>query len=878
MAQTRVDSVQKLTGFPPLVKNVPANWPTKPAPDKISLLFNYNSNNLYHKFSPFTNYHDSMLSGILSNKQPFVYTYIDEAQNSTFEQLPAAVKGLATAVNITPDTLKDVVRVSKFLVSSWGVQFLAKQLLIQRTAPFDETRLYNPLSPVLATVQPLTLGLGMPPIRHIEGGILTGLLNSVTSTVGIDITGGKFQTPTSAAPFDKNSGVAPLPRDNSGQGKGLPRGATASGGYTQLNNKWGVSQSSGILGGLIKSITTAAVQIFGTTPKQPKGTQVRADEGTYNLMALSSRLSPDSSAPRQMWYPSSKITIANPKGSTSLLNTLNNITSFVTNVISNPTSLAGNALSGLLSSGPGGTGIFSRVKFIAVPGGFTTLLSNSGLVGKTIRGKQTGYTLSDGFKYSNTVGVTGDFLFDKSDIMVQYSYYIQDNLFYPSKLSDPKQPAETKINTNLRNVINRINNAKTYQALTNTYSRLMSSGEINDPSRLGYNRMSDIPDDTNTPVTEEYNSSLNQTRTIDSSIKSTKNLKMASSFKSDGLNRLGVLGADRKVPKDIQNEFGIQWEKWNPYQDDLIAFHFYDVVNEKYIPFRATVKGISEGNTAYWDELRFIGRADQIYSYNGFSRTLSFTFNVVVGSVTELLPTWQKINYMASTVKPSNYTKGNAAGVDLPYNRFMVPPMFMITIGDLYKFQPAVITSLNVNIPDDAAWETLNQDNSPDSWEYLSGIITSPTLGNSFAQVPREAEIAVTCNLLEKERAIVGGSHFGHAPLKDNHVWGNFNIPTEEKDRRDYLPDPTDFSIGILSYNDSETPIVYSTKTPGKRTGTAGRAVGTSDDLAENPDTSPLKNPTPSADGINAASSTPKVLKNTSIGNLTDFTLKIPGT
>ena len=107
------------------------------------------------------------------------------------------------------------------------------------------------------------------------------------------------------------------------------------------------------------------------------------------------------------------------------------------------------------------------------------------------------------------------------------------------------------------------------------------------------------------------------------------------------------------------------WRTWEPYNDDLIAFFFYDVVNGKYIPFRATVKAISEGNTAFWDELRFIGRADQLYSYNGFSRTLSFTFNIVISSVNELLPSWKKINYIASSVKPSNYTTGQNVSISL---------------------------------------------------------------------------------------------------------------------------------------------------------------------------------------------------------------------
>jgi hypothetical protein len=211
-----------------------------------------------------------------------------------------------------------------------------------------------------------------------------------------------------------------------------------------------------------------------------------------------------------------------------------------------------------------------------------------------------------------------------------------------------------------------------------------------------------------------------------------------------------------------------------------------------------------------WDELQFIGRADKLYSYNGFSRTLSFTFNVVVGSVTELLPCWKKINYLASSVKPSNYTAGKL--VNDRYNRFIVPPMFMLTIGDLYKYQPVVITSLNVNIPDDAVWETLNENNSKTGWTYLNGIIQAPNLGKNYGQLPREVEIAVTCNILEKERAIVGGSHFGHQPRVDNWevygiknpsafaVSGSADVP--------YLPVITTIHQRLVEWNEPSMPNV----------------------------------------------------------------------
>jgi hypothetical protein len=264
---------------------------------------------------------------------------------------------------------------------------------------------------------------------------------------------------------------------------------------------------------------------------------------------------------------------------------------------------------------------------------------------------------------------------------------------------------------------------------------------------------------------------------------------------------LPVLKGDKKFnPTPALSAMYPDWTEWSPENDDLVAFYFYDVVNNKYIPFRATVKGISEGNNAYWDELRFIGRADQLYSYNGYNRTLSFTFNVVINSIHEMLPTFKKINYLAGVVKPSNYTKSGKVGNQ--YSEFIVPPMFMITIGDLYKYQPIVITSLNINIPDDAQWETLNENNASRGWSYLNGIIKSPMVRGGYAQLPKEFEIAVTCNLLEKEKAIVGAAHFGHAPHTDNYEDGIYNVDSSTQENRPFLPQPTNFSENMVEYTE----------------------------------------------------------------------------
>lgn len=761
-------TVIRLTNFPPTLPNVPPNYPIGRAPGKIALLLNANDNYLYHRFSPFTNYHDSLLSPILSNKQPFIYTFIDEKNDGVINKLPKTVKGLVNVIGINQGSLNDVVRVSKFLISSWGVQFLITQTAIQRLAPFDETRIYNPLSPILATVQPLTAGIGSPPTRHIEGGLL-GLANSITSTVGINIQSG-FNTPSSTA------GDKALPTPNLGQGKGLIRGQTATAGSARVNQKWVQATSTPTgFGGLISMVKDAATSFFGTTkPKQPSGTIYRADENTSFRMAVSSmpalrvsKRDTGTDVVPQMWYP---------KGLESAGLSLPYFRSKMFN--------------------------FGDVK------GFQYVDADIGLQNTPkINGNDTGYDIqsdTQNFKYSSNVKKAPDGTYTNSDMLVQYSYYAKDAKNFPTTFADAERA--TKLKDNLQKVINKINSTTTYNAFKSPASYLLPSAGV-DADYVEYDNWSNKQQDKAKPigVVGDYQDNAGKPKTIDVFVSKNNNLRMATSFMSDGINTLGVLPKNRSITETTTYP---GWTEWKPYEDDLIAFFFYDVVNEKYVPFRATVKAISEGNTAFWDELRFIGRADQLYSYNGFSRTLSFTFNVVINSVSELLPSWKKINYLASSVKPSNYTSTQDV-LKKNYNRFIVPPMFMLTIGDLYKFQPIVITSLNVNIPDDAAWETLNEENSKDGWSYLNGLVTAPNLGKNYGQLPREVEIAVTCNLLEKERAVVGGSHFGHQPRIDD--WENVDnssdrFLTSGSADIPYLPTPSILHQQFVVWNKPGTP------------------------------------------------------------------------
>jgi hypothetical protein len=240
----------------------------------------------------------------------------------------------------------------------------------------------------------------------------------------------------------------------------------------------------------------------------------------------------------------------------------------------------------------------------------------------------------------------------------------------------------------------------------------------------------------------------------------------------DYVNSLDVLD---KVQFDAQYGDKSDYKGFGP---DIIKFYFYDIVNEKYIPFSATVTGITDSNTAEWEPIEYLGRPDKLYYYRGFTRDVNFRFTVNAHSIKELMPMWQRINYLVGLTKPSNYTERGLGG-------FMIPPMVQLTLGDFYKNHFVVIKSCNVVIPDDASWETIpeNMTSPNDVWSWGSNrayewgsdtgsdtnlLSTRQDKGTSkgrIAQFPRTADINVNMAIMEKDRPTVGKAMWGDAPV-----------------------------------------------------------------------------------------------------------------
>ena len=70
---------------------------------------------------------------------------------------------------------------------------------------------------------------------------------------------------------------------------------------------------------------------------------------------------------------------------------------------------------------------------------------------------------------------------------------------------------------------------------------------------------------------------------------------------------------------------------------------FKDIVNNKYLVFRAILESITDTITPEFTDTRFIGRPDKVYTYSGTDRSVSFGFKVYPKTKQELRSSYGKI-------------------------------------------------------------------------------------------------------------------------------------------------------------------------------------------------------------------------------------------
>jgi hypothetical protein len=123
--------------------------------------------------------------------------------------------------------------------------------------------------------------------------------------------------------------------------------------------------------------------------------------------------------------------------------------------------------------------------------------------------------------------------------------------------------------------------------------------------------------------------------------------------------------------------------------------------------FRALLSnGFTDNNTAVLNPLRYMGRGEEFFTYQGFTRDIGFSFKIAAFSRQELRPLYNKLNYLISQVYPDySPTKG-----------IMRAPIVKVTLGDYLYRVPGFLQSVNVTVDNSTSWE-INLEESDDVQE-----------------------------------------------------------------------------------------------------------------------------------------------------------------
>jgi hypothetical protein len=729
----------------------------------------------------------------------FVYKSIEEGQRNKLTTVFQASR-------------QDTTRVTKFLGSVAGTRFILKQLVLQGFQPHDETKVYNPASPIIAALRLASFGSVDRPTRHLDtsnivGGLLGASgLGSIVRTVGGLFGGGGPAIPSpprSSVASEASSGlglstftsllggadrsdrvVAPLARPDV---RDLLRGQTATNAYNSARYGKLVAGGGGnfftrLLGGVGNFLQNNTLIGGVIPPKQPWKANYRADEQTYDLYLNAGGL-----------FDTSDVT---PTKSGGILSGLKKTIGIGTNQKF--------------------TGLKANQRFYNGSRNPSTMLRNDFYIktyGNQEQQKSVGVVTFQGSVNSNNVNPipSSDFQeqalnrfkspievdgvptirlkytdlvkadrnngtnLEQSDQLLNYKVLIENNKLLPNTFSDETKIPTQIILNNLEKVLDNIagnpaNDLYNTGFTSKKNAKPLQFAKYNSPNEIGMDYLKDVK----TKYTDKFTGSSNNLNfPIRLGKKYGKDRFIQPTNNVDYVNSLNVLN---------QEQFDKQYGKDSEYGGfgpDIIKFYFYDIINQKYIPFSATIKGIQDSNTAEWEQIEYLGRPDKIYYYKGFTREVGFSFTVNAHSIKELLPMWSRINYLLGLTRPANYTLGNAGG-------YMVPPMVQLTLGDFYKNHFVLIRTCNVTVPDDASWETIPENmTSPNEmwswgsnrayeWNSKNNILNprgeKTSSEGRFAQFPRTVEINLQMNVLEKDRPKTGGAIWGDAPIRDDEI------------------------------------------------------------------------------------------------------------
>lgn len=163
---------------------------------------------------------------------------------------------------------------------------------------------------------------------------------------------------------------------------------------------------------------------------------------------------------------------------------------------------------------------------------------------------------------------------------------------------------------------------------------------------------------------------------------------------------------------------GVIKDEPTEFDDQMIPFVIQTIGydgegSHNYMRFHAFLDNFDDSYNASWNPTTIPGRAESVYQYGGFQRSSNFSFKCAALHRAELLPMYEKLQFLAGATAPTYQDLKFATKDDERRNMFndsvtgvhMRGTIVRLTIGDYLHKQTALINSVQFSWQQDYPWE-----------------------------------------------------------------------------------------------------------------------------------------------------------------------------
>ena len=205
----------------------------------------------------------------------------------------------------------------------------------------------------------------------------------------------------------------------------------------------------------------------------------------------------------------------------------------------------------------------------------------------------------------------------------------------------------------------------------------------------------DVIDGESDPFLDFQNEDKQAAQAIDYNATSIARVKLGDQGVKENTKRVSYDEPSPELKRDMINMSDVGSETIG--EEDFVQLEFEIITPEEsyFLQFRSFLTTLDDSFNGSWNESKYLGRADNFYTYQGFSRSINLGFIVAAATREEMKPLYRKMTTLASVTAPTYGDNG----------KFMRGSLARITVGDYIYKVPGVIESVQYNWQKDYPWE-----------------------------------------------------------------------------------------------------------------------------------------------------------------------------